>query len=118
MHAARRLAALALLGALLLAGCGPINAPPGRHFFVVFHNRGVFEQDVTVREAIGGVYEGSVVRRKVPPGEDRAFALDLPPELVDVEAGWGRLTWSGPEIAGTSVLHVSFPDGSSWKGYP
>jgi hypothetical protein len=110
--------AVALL-ALVLAACGPINVPAGKRFFVVFHNRGTFTQDVTVREARGGAYLQTSVRRTVPAGAELAFALDAAaPELVDVEAGWGRLTWSGPEIAGTWVLHVSFPDGSSWKGYP
>lgn len=123
MHAPRALRRGARLGlvalALLLAGCGPIDRPPAKRFFVVFHNRAVFEQKVTVRSAIAGVYVGGAVERKVPAGGELAFALEAQqPDLVDVEAGWGRVAWSGPEVEGTWVLHVSFPDGASWKGYP
>lgn len=105
--------------ALALGGCGPIHAPPRQRFFVVFHNRGPFPQNVTVRQATDGIYVGSVARGTVPAGGELPFALDdQAPELVDVEAGWGRVAWSGTEVSGTWVLHVSFPDGASWKGWP
>jgi hypothetical protein len=53
-------------------------------------------------------------------GEDSTtFALGDAPDLVELSvprAGWS-LAWSGPEIRGSWVWHVYFPDGAIAKGW-
>lgn len=102
--------------AALLVGCAPSPSRP-RHFFLVFHNRSNFPQKVEVVGARDGVYASQGARGEVAANADGSFVLADAPELVEVRAGWGAVAWSGSEIAGSWVFHVSFPDGASWKGW-
>jgi hypothetical protein len=111
---------LVVLGfALALTSCGPVTPPPkAPSFFLVLHNDANTTQKVTVTAwwSDFAISDSSVAA--VASHTARSFRFQTPTaELVDVKAGWGHASWSGPEIGGHHVLHVVFPTGASWTEF-
>jgi len=119
---------LTLVAIFALAGCGPVNGPPKQpSFYLIFENQSSTAQVVSVTywwtgyDMNGtplGTYSAQL-GEKVQPHTSAPFRIDrIQPDLVDVRAGWGHLSWSGPDYSGYSVLHVVFPSGASWAEDP